>query len=87
MNTIELLWQQYLRTEYGGVLPPLDQVAAQRRAFFTGGWCQSVLEKKLRSLDPVSAGRTAQAIELELAREVCLASAPPERSAPHPMAA
>ena len=87
MNTIELLWQQYLRTEYGGVLPTLDQVAAQRRAFFTGGWWQSVLEKKLRSLDPVSASRTAQAIELELAREVCLASTQSERSAPHPMAA
>ena len=87
MNTIELLWQQYLRTEYGGVLPPLDQVAAQRRAFFTGGWCQSVLEKKLRSLDPVSASRTAQAIELELPREFCLASTQSERSAPHPMAA
>jgi len=70
MNTIENLWREYLRTEFGGALPPEDQVTAQRHAFFTGAWCQLVLSRKLHDLDPASARKVTDAIELELARVV-----------------
>jgi hypothetical protein len=71
MNTIENLWREYLRAEYGAALPPETQVAAQRHAFFTGAWCQWVFSRKIRDLDPASARAVNDAIELELARAVC----------------
>jgi hypothetical protein len=70
MNTIENLWREYLRAEYGTTLPPEAQVAAQRHAFFTGAWCQWVFSHKIRDLDPASATAVNNAIELELARAV-----------------
>lgn len=71
MNTIESLWREHLRAAYGAALPPETQVAAQRHAFFTGAWCQLVFSRKIRDLDPVSARTVNDAIELELARELC----------------
>jgi hypothetical protein len=70
MNTMEKLWQEYLRAEYGRTLPPESQTAAQRHAFFMGAWCQWVFNRKLRELDPQSARAAGDAIELELARVV-----------------
>jgi hypothetical protein len=70
MNTIENLWREYLRAEYGTTLPPEAQVAAQRHAFFTGAWCQWVFIRKIRELDPVIAQAVNHTIELELARAV-----------------
>lgn len=76
MDTFENLWREYLRTEYGSALPPEEQIAAQRHAFFTGAWCQWVFGRKLRELDPASARAASQTLELELARSV--------RPPPHP---
>lgn len=55
MNTIENLWREYVRAEYGAALPPEEVVAAQRHAFFTGAWCLLVFSRKIRDLDPASA--------------------------------
>lgn len=74
MKVIENLWQQYLRTEYPGALPPEDQVATQRHAFFTGAWCLLAFDRKVRSLDSTSARTLGEGIELELAREVTAAA-------------
>ena len=82
MNTIENLWREYLRTEFGSALPPEEQVTAQRHAFFTGAWCQLIFNRKIRDLDPASARKVNDAIELELARVIC---APQSNTEPAPV--
>jgi hypothetical protein len=69
MNHFENLWQQYLRTELGGQLPPPVELANLRNAFFTGAWCQMMFHRKMQGMASERALSVMKDVEEELVRE------------------
>ena len=87
MKTFENLWREYVRAEYGTSPPPVEQLASQRRAFFTGAWSQLIFSRKINGLDPVLAQAVNRKLEVELAGAVSSSPLNLERSAAHRLAA